>query len=656
LSAGEYRGQHVEMSTSSFATPTFSVKADEVYIREDQLPVVDQGTGTPSAAGQMQTQAVFVARNDTLNVLDVPVFYTPTASGTIDNNPFPLRGFGFSETKRFGFAATSEWGLYELLGENHPPGLDVSFLSDFFSTRGPATGLNAEYAGANIDQDSKDVTDYDGLFKSFIITDHGEDQFGGNRTDVTPPDQIRGNVLWEHQQFFPDYWQAQLRLGYVSDPTFMEEYFPRAFYDNQPYDAEAYLKRQQDTEAITFLAEGDTNHFVTTSDQEQEQFDVEQLPELGYHRIGDSLDDDTFTFFSDNSLDRLRFDKSRYSLDQQGFVTVNPGLPSEGYTGTTGSPVDRGDTKQELDYPIQIGQIKMVPYTLGELTAYSDSPEDDGKQRVYGAIGLRLTTDFWKVDDAVQSDLFDLNRIRHIIEPEINLYSSGESVDRNQLYIYDENVDGVSDVSAADIALHQRWETYRGAPGQQQSVAFLTWNVSADMYSDPPKDAGNTPADFRGIFFPTDPAASIPRDAINSDVTWLVSDSTAVLADESYNVDHAKLATASFGIAGKDYDRFAYYLGLRYIEPLDSDLATFAVQYALTAKYTIEYSQSYDFGQNKNANSEVTLRRRFDVLTAEVSVFHDSATGDSGATFNVYPTGLGPTNSAPDIGSFFDNN
>jgi hypothetical protein len=655
LSAGEYRGEGVEMSTSSFATPTYSVKADQVYIREDEVPVVDQGGGVPATNGQTQTLAYYVAQNDTLRMWDVPVFYTPRASGVIDQSPFPLLGFGFSQTKRFGFGMTSDFGPYELMGLEHPPGLDVSILSDFFSKRGPATGLNAEYAGANLDQDSKDLTDYSGLFKSFIITDHGVDEFGENRSDVTPPDQVRGSVLWEHQQFFPDYWQAQLRLGYASDSTFLEEYFPKDFYEDQPYDAEAYLKRQQDTEAITFLAEGDTNHFVTTSDQQQEQFDVEQLPQLGYHRIGDSLFGDDFTFYSDNSLDRLRFDKSRYSLNQQGFITVNPGLPSEGYTGTTSSPVDRGDTKQELDYPMQIGQIKVVPYALGELTAYSASPENDGKQRLFGAAGVRITTDFWKVDDTVQSDLFDLNRIRHVIEPEINLYTSGETVDRSQLYIYDENVDGISDVSAADIALHQRWETYRGAPGKQQSVAFLTWNVSADMYTNPPKDPGNAQTDFRGIFFPSDVAASIPRDAINSDVTWLVSDSTAVLADESYNVDHAKLATASVGIAGKDYDRFAYYLGLRYIEPLNSDLATFAVQYELTAKYEVEYSQSYDFGQNKNANSEVTLRRKFDVLTAEVSVFHDSASGDSGATFNVYPTGLGPTNSNPDINSFFNN-
>jgi hypothetical protein len=656
LSQGEYEGEKVELSTSSFATPTYSVKTDQVYIRQEEEPLLERSDDTPAGSGQMQTASNFVADNNTLEFFGLPTFFWPQATGTVDQNPFPLRTISFSGSGRFGTGFSSEWGLFDSLGLMRPPGLDVTFLADFYSKRGPATGLNGTYSGSNIDQDTKDLTDFSGLFKSFLITDHGIDTFGEDRSDVTPPDQLRGKFLWEHQQFFPDHWQAQFRLGYASDPTFLEEYFPDDFYDNNPYDAEAYIKRQQDTEAITFLAEGDTNHFVTTSDQQQEQFDVEHFPEIGYQRIGDSFADDQLTFFSNNTADRLRFDESRYSLAQQGFtgLAANPGLPSQGYTGTTGDPVDRGDTRQEVDYPIQLGQVKIVPFGMGRLTAYSDTPEGDAKDRVYGAMGIRMTTDFWKVDDDAQSDLFDINRVRHIIEPEVNLYTSGENVDRSQLYIYDENVDGLSDVSAAEFALHQRWETYRGAPGKQQSVAFLTWNVSADVFTNPPKDTGLLPNNFRGLYFPSDPEASIPRDAVNSDATWLMSDSTALLGDAEYNADHAELATGAIGIAAKDYDRVAYYLGMRYIDPLNSALATFAIQYQLTAKYQIEFLQSFDFDTNQNTQSEVTLRRTFDVLVGEFSVYHNATTGDNGVKFNVYPPGMGPSRNDPTLYSYFD--
>jgi hypothetical protein len=655
LSQGEFKGRDIEMSTSSFATPTYSVKSDEIYVQTTEVPVVQAGESTFGSNGARQTQESFVATGDRLAILDLPVFYVPQASGSVDQDPFPLRNLQISDTSRMGTSVETEWGLFESLGEPKPQGLDVSFLTDYFARRGPATGVNAEYSNSSINDENGQATDFDGRVRSFFITDHGYDEFGGNRGDVTPPDQSRGKFLWEHQQFFPDHWQIQLRYGYTSDPTFLPEYFQREYDDNQPYDAVAYLKRQQDSEAITFLLNTDTNRFVTTSDQQQENFDVERLPEIGYRRIGDSLADDNLTFFSETTGDRLRFAKSHDSLSDEGFVTVNPGLPSEGYTGTESAADYRADTRNEFDYPIQIGQIKMVPYAVSRLTAYTDSPGEDGKQRVFGAMGVRMTTDFWKVDDSAQSDLFDINRVRHVIEPEVNLFASGETVDRSKLFIYDENVDGINDVGAAEIALHQRWETYRGAPGKQESVSFLNWNVSAMAFTNKPTDPGLSPTYFRGVFFPSDVEASIPRDAINSDLTWLISDAAALLADESTNTDHGKLSTASVGLAVKDYDRLAYYLGLRYINPLQSDLATFAIQYELSAKYTLEFSQSYDFGLSKDTSSELAIRRKFEVLTAEIAIFHDSTTGDSGVRFNIYPLDNSPQGSMPDLNNFFNS-
>src|SRR5205085_9879808 len=123
------------------------------------------------------------------------------------------------------------------------------------------------------------------------------------------------------------------------------------------------------------------NNFVTTSDLVQEQFEVERLPQLGYHRIGDSFGGDNFTFFSDNSLSALRFNRSGSTLAEQGFNNVaTPGLPSLGIIGATTPqrvPQDvmyRGDFRQEVDYPITAGEFRVVPYILGRYTGYSNSP------------------------------------------------------------------------------------------------------------------------------------------------------------------------------------------------------------------------------------------------------------------------------------------
>src|SRR5439155_20373693 len=122
-----------------------------------------------------------------------------------------------------------------------------------------------------------------------------------------------------------------------------------------PPESALYLKRQRNSEAITFLTTVQPNNVVTNSDFVQEQFEIERLPRFGYHRIGDSLGNDQFTFFSDNMVERVRFNVSGADLGDQGFrfkQGAKPGIPSlgrVGETGLNGAPMvgedftDRGD-------------------------------------------------------------------------------------------------------------------------------------------------------------------------------------------------------------------------------------------------------------------------------------------------------------------------
>src|SRR5262249_20197323 len=194
---------------------------------------------------------------------------------------------------------------------------------------------------------------------------------------------------------------------------------------------------------------------------------VEHLPELGYYRIGDSLGaDNQFTFFSANTLEGLHFRTSDATLADQGFrPNQSPGLASLGTTGVTDDTVYRGDFRQEIDYPITAGQFRMVPYIMGRYTAYSDSPEGGAENRLFMGGGLRMTTAFWKVDDSAESDLFDIHRIRHVIEPQLNLFTSFSTVERDDVFNFEEPVDAINDITGVQLALSQRWQTQRGGAG-----------------------------------------------------------------------------------------------------------------------------------------------------------------------------------------------
>ena len=77
LAEGEYKTEKAQVSSSTFARPTFGVAADRIYIREE---------------GQGQDkQVIFDAKNASLRVFDTPVFYLPHISGVADNSSSVLR-------------------------------------------------------------------------------------------------------------------------------------------------------------------------------------------------------------------------------------------------------------------------------------------------------------------------------------------------------------------------------------------------------------------------------------------------------------------------------------------------------------------------------------------------------------------------------------
>lgn len=707
----QYIAKGVEVSTSSFATPTYSLRASKVYVRE--VPPENQSErGTTN----------FQATNVTFNALGAPFFYLPYAAG--DPNSFPLRTVAFEDSDKFGVGLRTEWGLFESLGQPPPKGVDASFRLDYLDSRGPATGLDAKYQGGLVTETTAEPWNYEGDFKSYYINDKGWDRFGGggridtyagarrrlpdpNAPVADPPvpnvtgerQWNRGNFLWEHQHFLPDDWQVQLRAGYASDPTFLEQFFQRDFNRQLPYELAFYAKHQVDTEQFYFLATTPLNNFPTTADEVQEQAEIQRLPEFGYNRVGDAVLDDDFTFFSNNTLSALSFKTPNESyfdaLQDQGYNaspltdrnSYGPGLPSYALTGRSSATVGRADLRQELDYPTELGQFKVVPYVVGRYTGYSDSPgtartrfdvmhnpytdvtgSTGAQNRVYAAAGARVTTAFWRIDDTAQSELFDIHRVRHVIEPGANAFVSASTVDRSEVYIYDEDIDGIHDINAGQLQLLQRWQTKRGGPGHWRNVDFLTLNVEANFFAQDPHelaqrqreiayvdDKGDNSSfdarSFRGLFFSSLPEASIPRDSVNADASWRISDTTLLVADEKYNLEESTLATAAVGIGITRDPRLSYYVEQRYIDPLNSNITSFDTRYVVSAKYTLFFNVSYDFAYKNNVSRAIAIQRQFDRIKAIISFYQDSINDDTGMRLFVIPDGLngrGP-------GRFFDS-
>ena len=674
LSIGEYKADHAVLTTSSFATPSYSVNASSAYIR--QYYTGDERLGD---------RTVFKASNATFRSFGVPVFYLPYAAGSMTDRGSPLREIGIGNSSTRGFSIESEWGLFETLGQLPPNGLDLSYRVDYFTERGFGLGFNGKYQGGYIKETTKQAWDFSGDFKSYFLPhDTGEDNLGRNRVripdegDVSHP-TFRGYALWEHQHFFPEDWQIQVRAGWVSDPTFLEYWRPAQFDDGLPTDASVYLKRQRDTEALTLLLQVQPSDLVTTSDSLQETtsgiefidagvarpFEVEHLPELGYRRIGDSFLDDSLTFFSDNTLAGVHMNASGDTLADYGFrnarnggtrPAVLPGIPSQGQTGYTSDWVYRGDFRQEIDWPIQFDQVKVVPYVMGRYTVYSDSIDGGSLHRLFTGGGVRATTAFWKTDDSFESKFFDIHRLRHVIEPGVNLFTSVQNKDRSDIYIFEEPIDDVRDVSAVQLAVMQQWQTKRGGPGNWRSVDFFTLNVEANFFSNAPDGDQLPPKGFRGIFFNSRPENSVPRNSLNADALWRISDTTVILSDLSHNLDEQELATASVGMAVQRDVRTSWYTGVRYIGQVNSTIASFAMNYQLSTKYSFAVGQSVELSDRRADQTSFTVIRKFDRFFLTLQMYRDYVNDESGFRFGIYPEGLGYGFSTDELSAAFGSN
>lgn len=659
LALGEYAADQVELTTSTFAVPSYSVRATKAYVRQ-------YDTGDP----RLGNRTVFNSKNTTFNAFGLPVFYLPGVGGSMTDRGSALRELQFGGASGFGPAIRTRWGLFETFGQIPPDGFDAAYRLDYFADRGPAGGFDVDYGGGYITETTRQPWNFEGGLTTYGVLDDGVDRLGKDRQRIEQDNEFRYQVQWQHQHFFPNDWQVQLRAGAVSDPTFLEEWFEQRFDTGLPTDVSAYAKRQRGSETLSLLVQFQPNDLVTTADMLQENFEVERLPEITYRRIGDSLADDQLTFFSDNTLSALRFNNSRADLaDDLGFNRRGDrdarfvGLPSLGQTGSPSGVNFRGDFRQEIDWPIYADTFNLVPFMVVRYTGYTDSPEDGNKHRILVGAGARAGTTFWKVYDGAHSKLFDVNRLRHVIEPQVQFFTSVATEDRDDLFLYDEGIDAISDLTSFQVAIRQRWQTNRGGPGRWRSVDFFTLNVEGNFFLNQPDELGDVTIDgdtisakpFRGLYFYSAPEASQARTGINADASWRVSDTTVVLGDVQWNLEEFSLATTSLGLAARRDPRVSYFTGIRYIGVVHSTIATLAFDYRLTPKYSFALAQNFDLSENGRNSTNFTVTRRFDRFFATVSLVYDDVEDTTSLRVSIFPEGLGYGVSTDQVTSAFGN-
>ena len=589
----EFRNAMV--TTSDFRTPEYHIGARKVTF-EDTAMYEEAETGeriSPQAWRTKMTSA-------TVNLRSIPLLWMPYVRGSGQQGHTALRKAQFGSHGRFGWGAETQWHLFRLLGVTKPAGFKGRLDFDWYE-RGYLGGVRVNY----------DKLNYSGYFRAYgLIDSEGEDDFGTDRENIAAPTQ-RGRLLWRHKQFLPRDWQFQFEGSYLCDANFLEEFFPSEFWTGKDQENLLYAKKQRDNWAMTVLTKWRINDFLTQT---------EAFPEVAGYLIGQSLWRDRLTLHSEARLGAVRY------------------RPADSSPARSSPTVARADIREELNVPLAIGPVKLLPFVAARGTYWSESPRDGALVRPWGQIGVNATTHIWRVYNNVESRLLDIHRLRHVITPYARVFGSGTSAQPDRLYPFNEGIEEhVRRLDGGTVGVRQLWQTKRGPADDRHTVDWLRLNISGSVFNNGETDL---PADGRYFFHR--PEHSMARNAINAEAAWHASDSTTVLADANYDTDSGELGRGNIGVAISRDPRLRYYLGLRTISAVDSAMGTFGLNYKISRKYSLNFFEQYDFdfdgGQNEATS--LSLVRKFPRLYAAFTFVYDRTQNDVGLVISIWPEGV----------------
>ncbi len=593
--ANLWTAQQAAVTTSEFAVPHFSIAAKQIVVKQE-----------PNGDGTVETK--FTAKDVTTRVGKQPIFWLPKMSGNA--NDIPLRKAEGTYSNSNGPIIKTTWDVFGLMGRERPPGVDLTANIDYLGEHGPALGAHLEY----------DRPEMFGEFNGYLVgLDDSEDKIG-NRKDVSFDHETRGFAHWQHRQMLAETWELSLEAAYVSDPTFLEEFFRSEADEAKPYETSVYIKKQENDWAFTFLAKYDLQDFQTQTTQLQSPgYSVDKAPELGYYRVATSLWDDRLTYYTETRASRVRIRAGEDTPAERGFTPAQSlalfGIPDTSEFSamlTPGTPSDyrlRLDSRHEIDMPLTMGIFDVTPYIAGRFTGYDDDFEkmsgEDDRIRGWGSVGVKLSTELSRTYDDVDVAIFDLHRLRHIIEPHANLFYSGSTIEMGDLPIYDPDIEGITDGAGVSVGATNTLQTQRGGPGRWRSVDWLVVNTDFFFRG----DDGDTSSPI-GRFIDYRPEYSLGGDHFHADAMWQVSDTLAVVGEIIQDLEDGKTAQWRLGVNMQHTPYLATFIDYTDTEVLDSRLLSFGFTYQLTRKYTVSLRQTVDVATHQARSLDISINRR----------------------------------------------
>ncbi|MFN0055562.1 MAG: hypothetical protein ACKV0T_25730 [Planctomycetales bacterium] len=634
IATDTYQAQQAWITTSTFGKPGYRLQASDIFIEpryDNPYPFTKPPRIDPET-GQEEPQKTLWATtlNNGFFVEDVPLFYFPYLSVPAEDPNIPLRNINFQNDQIFGFQVRTTWDAFKLLGMDRPDGVRWDLNVDYLTKRGPQFGSAGSYSGA--DRFGLDGP-YQGSGYVSYIYDTGLDNLGNDRLTLIPAQDSRGGLLVRDRQSFANGLTWNGEAAFLSDRNWLEEYREVEFDNHKDYETLGYLKQQQDNWAWSALVRPRLYNYYN----ETEWLPRGDLFVLGEPLLGGRLTWSTHTYagYANQRIADVPTDPNdKYSV-----------LPFESNAaGLVAS------TRHELDMPLLLGPLNLVPYALGEAAYWGDTatpdslyvPESTDRgslSRLWGSLGVRGSIEFSRVFSDVHSDLFNLNGLAHkmvfdadysysqstqplsSVVPQYNeiddnaqeqfrrrlfyntfnqdvpatfeprFFALREGVAQNVTAPYHEIVD---DFQALRLGWRHRWQTKVGPVNAQRIKNWMTLDLESTYFPDAQRD--NFGEDF-GLY--------------SARYNWYFGDRTTFTASTLFDTFDNNETIWNMGLISQRSARGSAYLGLRNIEggPLLSRILTASYSYVLSPKWISTASTAYDLGEKQNRGQSLTFTR-----------------------------------------------
>ncbi len=658
IDRGHYHAHQAALTTSRMGIPRYWFQSGDVTFEDKHEPVVDPATGAPlidPLTGQpvMDHQRLATSRNNTVYIGEIPVFHWPRLSTDLTRPTTFVNRVRLKSDRVFGTQIGLGVDVERLLGIGDDPNADWSFNVDWMSDRGWGLGTNYDYV---LDKFLFVPGESRGFIDAWGINDNGLDNLGLDRRALTPEEDYRGRVLWQHRQRTESGWQITGEVGYVSDRNFLEQYYEREWDQWKDQTTGVEFKRLLNHHSLNLSADVRLNDFFTQT---------EWLPRLDHFQFGQAPASSFATWFGHTHVGYGKLKPASAPEDLVDAAKFNP-LPWE-----VEAEGLRAGGQYEIDIPFQAGPVKIVPFGSGAVTYWDETLDGSDQTRLLGQAGIRASLPMWRIDRECQNILFNVNGLAHKVVWEAEFLWADADKNFEDLALYDPldddaiehfrrrfrddafgglpnindnipfrfderqfafrsgiqrwvsspTVEIADDLVQLRAGVRQRWQTKRGLPGYQRTVDWMTLDVGGTWF--PKANRDNFGEDF-GM--------------LNYDWRWHVGDRVTLMSDGYVDTFGDGLRMFTVGSYISRPERGSAYLGFRSIEgPISSNVLNAAVSYRMSQKWIAAAGAVIDFGSAGNIGQVFELTRIGESFLVSVGANIDASRNNLGFGVSVVP-------------------